>query len=299
MLKKNKMMKTIRIFGFLILVVLFAAMKGDKPAYVIYKAEGKQVKYSDMAEDALKADIVFFGEQHNSPISHWMELELTKALFAEKRSSLIIGAEMFETDNQLLLDEYLLGNIAQKNFEKEAKLWDNYQTDYKPLVEFAKENKLPFVGTNIPRRYASLVNKKGFEGLDSLTVDAKALIAPLPVKYDPELKGYKAMLEMNEGMPAGSHSNENLPKAQAIKDATMAASILKFWKPGKTFLHYNGAYHSDNYEGIVWYLKQEKPELKIMTISTVEQDTISDLKKESINLADYIICVPTDMTKTY
>jgi hypothetical protein len=79
----------------------------------------------------------------------------------------------------------------------------------------------------------------------------------------------------------------------------MANSILKYWKPGTTFLHYNGAYHSDNYEGIIWYLKQEKPELKILTISTIEQDTIDSMKAESLKLADYIICVPTEMTKTY
>jgi uncharacterized iron-regulated protein len=281
------------------LVIVFAAMKGDKPAYIVYNAEGKPAKYKDLVAEAIKADIVFFGEQHNNPISHWLELELTKDLFSEKKASLILGAEMFETDNQLVLDEYLSGEIAQKNFEKEAKLWDNYQTDYKPLVEFAKTNKLAFVATNIPRRYASLVNKKGFEGLDSLAPDAKKYIAPLPVKYDPELKGYKAMLEMMEGQPGGGHATQNLPKAQAIKDATMANSILKYWKPGSTFLHYNGAYHSDNYEGIIWYLKQEKPELKILTLSTVEQDTIDSLKDESLKLADYIFCVPSEMTKTY
>ncbi len=292
-------MKMMKRFGFLVLVILFAAMKGDKPAYIIYNAEGKDVKYRNIVEDALKSDIVFFGEQHNNPISHWLELELTKDLYAEKKGNLILGAEMFETDNQLVLNEYLSGKIAQKNFEKEAKLWDNYQTDYKPLVEFAKTNKLAFIATNIPRRYASLVNKQGFEGLDSLDAAAKNYIAPLPVKYDPELKGYKAMLEMNEGMPGGGHGTNNLPKAQAIKDATMANSILKNWQPGKTFLHYNGAYHSDNYEGIIWYLKQEKPELKILTISTIEQDTIDAMKDESLKLADFIICVPTAMTKTY
>ncbi len=281
-----------------VLFYLLTAMKGDKQAYVIYDSEGKQLKFKNVVQDALKADIVFFGEEHNNPICHWLELELTKELFEEKKAGLILGAEMFERDNQLLLNEYVTGVIAQKNFEQEAKLWNNYKTDYKPLVEFAKTNKLAFIGTDVPRRYASIVNKKGFEGLDSLSTEAKKYIAPLPVKYDPDLKGYKAMLEMGEGMPGG-HSSENLPKAQAIKDATMAYSILQNWEPGKTFLHYNGSYHSDNYEGIVWYLKQQMPDLKIMTISSVEQDTISELSKESLHVADYIICVPSDMTKTY
>jgi uncharacterized iron-regulated protein len=292
-------MKMIKKFGFLMLVVLLASMKGDKPAYIIYNAEGKQEKFNDLLDDALTADIVLFGEQHNNPVSHWLQLELTKEMFAKKKNNLLLGAEMFERDNQLIVDEYLSDVVASKNFEQEAKLWNNYKTDYKPLVEFAKTNKLPFIATNIPRRYASLVNKKGFEGLDSLSSEAKKYIAPLPVKYDPELKGYKSMLEMMEGQGGGGHATENLPKAQAIKDATMAYSILEYWKPGTTFLHYNGAYHSDNFEGIVWYLKQEKPELKILTITTVEQDTIDSLKDESLKLADYIICVPTEMTKTY
>jgi uncharacterized iron-regulated protein len=195
------------------------------------------------------------------------------------------------------LDEYLEGRCSVKNFEKEAKLWKNYKTDYKPLVDIAKDNNLDFVATNIPRRYASLVYKQGFEVLDSLSPEAKILIASLPVAYDPDLPGYKAMLEGMEGM--GSHASPNLPKAQAIKDATMAYFILENWQEGKVFIHYNGAYHSNDYEGIVWYLKQGNPDLKILTITTVEQDTISDLNDEYKNLADYILCVPANMTKTY
>jgi uncharacterized iron-regulated protein len=291
-------MKTFKNLSLVFLFFLFVAMKGDKTAYHVFDQEGKSGNYSDIIKDAVKADIIMFGELHDNSIGHWLELAITKDLYAEKQSSLILGAEMFERDNQLLLDEYISGQIVQKNFEAEAKLWPNYKNDYKPLVEFAKEKNLRFIGTNIPRRYASLVNKKGFESLDSLSNEAKKLVASLPVKYDPELKGYKSMLE-GEGMEGNAHITQNLPKAQAIKDATMAGSILENWEPGKTFVHFNGSYHSDNFEGIVWYLKQGNPDLKIMTITCIEQDTITDLKEESLHLADYIICIPSDMTKTY
>ena len=280
-----------------VLFFMLTAMKGDKPAYQLFNADGKKVKYKDLIQAASRADIVFFGELHNNPISHWFELEITKDLYEKKQGNLILGAEMFESDNQLLLDEYLAGQIKTKNFEKEAKLWNNYKTDYKPLVEFAKEKKIKFIAANVPRRYAALVNKKGFEGLDSLSNEAKKLIAPLPVNYDPEVNCYKSMIEMMGGM--GGHVTTNIPKAQAIKDATMAYFILKNRAPGKTFIHYNGAYHSDDYEGIVWWIIQEKPDLNILTITTVEQDTISSLSEESLNVADYILCVPSDMTKTY
>ncbi len=288
-------MKT-KIFLLLSVFVLTVSMKNDKPAYKLFNSEGKQVKYKTLLKDALESDVVFFGEMHNNPICHWLQLELTSDIFEKKGELLVMGAEMFETDNQLILDEYLDELIKTKNFENEAKLWPNYKTDYKPLVEFAKENNLDFIATNIPRRYAAVVHKKGFEGLDSLNQEAKVLIAPLPVKYDPELNCYKNMLKMMGGM---GHVNTNLPKAQAIKDATMAHFILENRSEGTLFVHYNGTYHSNDFEGIVWYLEQENPDLKILTIASFEQKEIDELSDEYLNIANYVLVIPENMTKTY
>jgi len=272
----------------------------DKPAYAIFKSEGKEASYKEMIKVAQKADIVFFGELHDDPIAHWLELEVTKSLFSERGNSLMLGAEMFESDNQLLLDEYLAGKYDGPKFEAEAKLWKNYKTDYKPLVEFARKNKLPFIATNVPRRYASIVSKGGFASLDSLSPEAKKLIAPLPIIYDPEVKCYKDMLSMGGmGPGAPSHGGENLPKAQAVKDATMAYFILSSWSKGKEFIHYNGSYHSRNFEGIIWYLLKANPDLKIVTIEAVQQDQTDSLDKENKNVASYIIAIPSSMTRTY
>ncbi len=267
-----------------------------KPAYLLFDGQGVEVDYGEMLERASHADIVLFGELHNNPITHWLQFELTSDLFDIKGQQLTLGAEMFEADNQLILNEYLAGTITERNFTAEAKLWNNYQTDYRPLVEFAREHGLRFVATNIPRRYASLVHREGFEALEELSDKAISYIAPLPILYDPELPAYKAMMEMT-GMPA--HVNENFPKAQAIKDATMAHFIYNNLPGGGTFLHFHGAYHSNNYEGIFWYLRQLSNRATIMTISTVEQDDPSALSEDHLGLADFIIVVPATMTKTY
>ncbi|MCF8233467.1 MAG: ChaN family lipoprotein [Bacteroidales bacterium] len=287
----------IKTILFSILIFSTFAFSPNKQAYQLFKANGKKAKYKQLIRDARKADIVFFGELHNNPIGHWMQLEISKSLFEEKGTDLIMGAEMFESDNQLLIDEYLNGLITEKSFEKEARLWPNYKTDYKPLLEFAHENQLDFIATNIPRRYASVVHKNGFKGLEDLSLQAKSYIAPLPVVYDSTLPGYKAMLEMMGGM--GGHVNTNLPKAQAIKDATMAHFILEHFEKGKLFIHFNGAYHSKNFEGIVWYLKEAHPQLNILTISSEEQKELDKLKEEYEETADYILVIPEDMTKTY
>ena len=99
------------ILGMLVTINVTAQ---DKPAYKIFTGEGRKTDYSDMVKVAMKADVVFFGELHDNPISHWLELELTKGLFADKGKNLVLAAEMFETDNQLIIDEYFAGLFQGK-----------------------------------------------------------------------------------------------------------------------------------------------------------------------------------------
>ncbi|MCB0598585.1 MAG: ChaN family lipoprotein [Lewinellaceae bacterium] len=287
-----------RLF-FLLSISLFIQplMAQDKPAYQLFNKDGKNIKYKKLLAAAEQADIIFFGELHNNPIAHWLQLELARDLHEEKREGLLLGAEMFEADNQILIDEYFAGTIDTKAFEEEARLWNNYKTDYKPLLELARENGLRFIATNIPRRYANLTYRKGFEGLDSLSVEAKTYIAPLPIHFDIDLPGYKNIMEMMAGH--GDENSENFPKAQAAKDATMAHFISRNWEPGKTFLHFNGSYHSDGFEGIIWHLRQYEPGVSMLSITTVEQASLEQLEDENNGKADFILVVDEDMTKSY
>ncbi len=277
--------------AFLVLFTLqLSAQKIE--AYQLYNKKGRKVSFKRLVKSVKKKDIILFGELHDNPIAHWIQLKLAKELNQE--NDLVLGAEMLEADNQEALNDYLNDEINQKALDSLARLWVNHKTDYKPLVDFAKEKQLKFVATNIPRRYASQVYKKGFEILDSLPKQEKNWIAPLPIDYDPELPGYKKMLTMMK-----DHKNPNFPKAQAIKDATMAYFIMKNRREDQQFLHFNGAYHSNNFEGIYWYLQNENKELKIATISTVLQEDVSKLEKEYKEQADFILVVDKEMTRTY
>ena len=281
----------------LFIVVLMAfslmAMKSDKRAFQLFDSNGKTVAYNDVLKAISKADIVFFGELHNNAISHWMEYELAKDLIAKKGDKVVLGAEMYEADGQLLIDEYLSGLVKYKYFKGQARLWPNDPTDYKPLLQLSFDNKIPFIATNVPRRYASAVNKGGFEILEKFSDEAKQYFAPLPITYDGNIACYKSMQEM-----MGAHG-ANIAKAQGLKDATMAYFIMENWKKGQTFLHFNGSYHSDNYEGIVWHLKQKYPKLNIVTITTVEQAKLDSIDKDTKKQADFILVVDEDVTKTY
>ena len=350
-------MKKLIILLILIPFMIQNSAADELRAFKIYNSDGDEVSFEEMAEESGDADIIFFGELHNNTISHWLQLQITKAIYDEYKEKLIIGAEMFESDDQVKVDEYFSDVITQSSFEKEARLWPNYKTDYKPILEYAKRNQLKFVATNIPRRYASLVSKRGIDKLDELSPEAKKFIPPLPVEMDLELPGYKKMEEMfggNHGLMGKSSKMktndnkkeekpripkknkmaitpdpekaisletnqekgpmekkmtpqkkvrnqviENLKAAQAIKDATMAHFILENYKSGDKFLHLNGSFHSNNHEGICWFVKKDRPDLKIITINTESVKDIDEITDEQKKSADFIILVPYDMTTTY
>ncbi len=279
------------------LIIVHCSLISDRPAYQLYDQSGKTISYQKLLKQAAEADVVLFGELHNNPICHWLQLQLTKDLYTLKKEQLVLAAEMFETDNQAALTGYVTGQLTGEEFAKQARLWPNYDTDYKPVVDFARDRKIPFIAANVPRRYASLVARQGLAALD--TVANKTLLSPLPLTVDLTLPGYAAMLDMMGGNHGGGGEAANFARAQALKDATMAHNIGRNWSAQKLVLHLNGDYHSKNFEGISWYLKQERPDLKVFTISSVELDNVSALPKENRNLANVILAIPADMTKTY
>ncbi|MCX2739671.1 ChaN family lipoprotein [Pontibacter sp. M82] len=290
-----------KLLTFLLIAITTVAMaqKNDKPAYRLFTAEGKSINYGKMLKELQEAEVILFGEQHNDPIAHWLQLEVARDLHRENPQKFALGAEMFEADVQLVLNEYLAGQAPEKNFEQEARPWPNYATDYRPVVRFAKEQQIPFIATNVPRRYAAMVSGGGLAALEGVSAEGKRYIAPLPVTVDMELPGYKSMMSMFGNSTHRNTKSINIVQAQALKDATMAHFILGQVGQGRQVLHLNGAYHSDNFEGIGWYLKQLRPQVKTRTITTVLQADLEDLSEENKCKADFILVVPESMTRTY
>lgn len=291
----EKMKKTIALAACCLAVTLVYAQ--EKKAYAVFDAAGQKTDYGQMLRTLGEKDVVFLGEIHNCPIAHWIEYEIVKDLYTLHGAELLIGAEMFERDDQLVLDEYLGGVISAERFDKEAKLWPNYKTDYRPIVEFAKAKGIPFVATNIPRRYANMVSRGGFEVLDGLTDEAKQYIAPLPFDYVPNesVDRYFGAMAM-PGMKAEQAGN--LSKAQAVKDATMAWSIAQ--RIGtRRLVHLNGSFHSTGHAGILTYLDRYHPGLDAATVEVVRQENFDKLNESARGNADFYICVPKAMTTTF
>lgn len=287
------MIKNLLIF--LLFSFVTTNLVAQTESFKIFNSDGNEAKFESIVQIAGQHEVTFFGELHNNSLAHWLQLQMLKQLH-ENAKDVILAGEFFERDDQLNIEEWFAGKMTDKTFETESKLWNNYMTDYKPLMLYAKKNSIPFIGSNIPRKYASLVSRQGIAALYSLTEEAKKYIAPLPIEVDKSLPGYVAMKDMMHG---SGMNTDFMVEAQAVKDATMAFSLFDHLGQGKNILHINGSYHSNNYEGILWYLKKHNPKTRIMTINTVEQENIHTLEEKTKGTADFIIVLPSDSPKSY
>lgn len=271
-------------------------------AYTIYNIHGNKVSFKEMLSSLKNAQVCLFGENHNDPISHWIELKLLQELYHEKETNIIFGGEMWETDQQNVMDECVKNKLYDIQLLSKSSLqWPNFSTDYRPLVEFCRDHDIPFVCTNVPRRYATMVSIEGDSVLNLLSQTALSYLPPLPIKFNFAEKSYKECADVaKRGAMASIRkgSVENLVKAQALKDATMAYNINKNYKKNSLFYHINGELHSANHSGIAYYLHLINPELNIKTISVLSLPSTATLTAEE-RRADFVIVVPEDMTKEY
>ena len=283
-----------------------ASMHGrNDDANGVVFSNGQKVSFDQMIASLAAADVVFVGEQHDHKLGHELELEILKGVFA-KNPSVALSLEMFERDVQGVVDEYLKDQINESNFLAASRPWPRYKTDYAPMVEFCKANKLPVIAANAPRRYVNMVTRKGQESLLDLPKDARSNLAKLP--YNTQVPdGYNRALDEvfgNHGAggspaPAGMQmpSPERMKLSQMLWDATMADSIVKgrARTHARTVIQMNGAMHSDNGYGIVDRLHRAAPRLKVVTVSIKTDASYPNVTAEQYKgVADYVVVTPPD-----
>ena len=155
-------MRFLRSASLLVLFSASPASRCGRPARLppVHRRRPARRLRPDAAELA-QADVVLFGEQHNDALAHWLELQVAKDLLKLKKpGQLVLGMEMFERDVQPLVAQYAAGTLADTAFERQARPWPNYATDYRPLLQFARENHVPVIGTNAPRPFAQAVAQR-------------------------------------------------------------------------------------------------------------------------------------------
>ena len=271
--------------------------------YRIFDATGNPANISQIIENAGKSDVVFLGENHDDAVAHYLQAEIFKKSHESNagKRNVVLSLEMFERDVQIVLDEYLKDLITEKKFLDDSRPWNNYKTDYRPLVEYAKQNKLPVIAANAPRRYINMVSRGGRETLEKLSPEARRWLSPLPYPQASEEYAKKFTALMG-GMGAANHGVSKILESQALWDATMAFSISASLKTQKNALvvHLNGNFHTENRLGTAEQFLKLNPKSKILVITMRYEDDFTKFDKvKHENLGDFIILTDAKTPRSY
>lgn len=273
----------------LLLLMLFLTLTNvsyaNNSSYQLYQTDGKRLTVGEVAQQAARYDVVVFGEYHDNAVLHQLEYELLQNLVAAK-PQVAVSLEMFERDTQPLVDAYLAKTISEAEFLAGARPWPNYQSDYRPLVELAKQQSLPVLAANIPRPIAADYAKTG--SLAELTAEQQSYLPrihrPDPGRYQQKFFGY--MSGQDGRMRLSPDKIMNYYQAQCLKDDAMAESIADHLtsKPQQLVIHYQGDFHSRERLGVVEKLQLLQPNLKILVIAPVY---VSDFNQPMSNLTEH------------
>jgi uncharacterized iron-regulated protein len=302
-----------------------ATDKITKKNYRIYSVRsGREVSLNEIVRDMRNYDVLFFGEEHNDSVTHFLEHRMLELLYDQYGNDVVLSMEMFERDVQPVMDEYLQGFIREKHFMKDARVWGNYR-DYKPMVEFAKEKGLDVICANAAARYTNIAGRNGQKALAKLPYESKRFFAPLP--YDTAQGAYYKKLtalpehgpgtttDVPKGKAKGKKEKEapkmdmaammgnfNLVMAQSLWDATMAYSIAHYRRNhrGKKIMQVNGKFHSDEGFAVVSQLDKYSPGTRKLIISTSSDEHFPRIKwSQYQEMGDYIIITDPKVPKTY
>lgn len=276
------------------------------PSYVPHRVvETRARQFRDfemMAADLARADVVFFGEQHDDPATHAMQLALLEAI-ARRRDNVVLSLAMFERDVEDVLRTYLAGWMTEEEFLALSRPWPRYASDYRGLVELARNQGWRVVAANIPRPMASAVGRAGLGYLDTIPALARGWASrefACPESNDEYFRRFTATMQgfgTSHGGPADPAAAQaalvRIYQAQCIKDETMAESIAAAWQPGTLVIHMNGAFHSDFHLGTVNRTRDRLPRgtrIRVITGMPVTDLDAVDRRAER-RRADWLVYV--------
>lgn len=272
-------------------------------AFRIYTAQGNAATFERIIEAAGKSDVVFLGENHDDATAHYLQTEIFRKAFetyAAKRK-IALSTEMFERDVQTVVDEYLKDLITEKKFLDDSRPWNNYKTDYRPLIEFAKLHNLPVIAANAPRRYVNMVSRNGRESLNQLSPEAKKWLAPLPYAA-PSAEYSKKFNALMGNMKVETNAPSKILESQTLWDTTMAFSIFEHLKKERSALiiHLNGSFHTENRLGTAEQLLKFNPNAKITVVTMrYEADFTKFDQAKHGNLGDFVILTDAKVPRSF
>ncbi|MBT0081671.1 ChaN family lipoprotein [Vibrio alginolyticus] len=240
--------------------------------YQLYTPSGEHIALSKLPIELQQADVILIGEWHTHAGVHRFQTDMLKQLTSYDRS-LALSMEQFTRDKQPVVDAYLRGEIGEQYLMKQANSWPNYESDYRPLVEFAKQKNLPVIAANAPKSIVRCIGRQGLDYINKLDDDQRMFIAQAINTGSSPYKE-KFMASMHHGKP---EQTEKQFAAQVTWDETMAESIVSYLddNPGAQIVHVAGKFHTEQGLGTAASILSRNPSLKVVVISPTD-NVLSD-----------------------
>ncbi len=195
----------------------------------IIHLETKKVITFDRLIDQLESrELIFIGEVHDNPDHHLIQVQILQALM-DRHGPFTVAMELFQEQQQALIDSYLEGNSTEETFLKQVKWNSQWGFDYhfyRPLILLAKERGVRILAINAP---TSIVRKVARHGLQSLKPAERARLAG---NIDLNNEGHKAYLREAYKRHAhlGLQDFDYFYQAQCVWEDTMAENIAEYLK---------------------------------------------------------------------
>ena len=230
----------------LMLLCCFAVpVRADAGGAIMRMSDRQPVSFAQMVADAQISDVTMVAETHDNKKHHALQLEIIRSFHA-KKITLAIGLEMFQTDYQKQLDDWVEGKLPELHFKEiYARNWSYDWSLYRELFLFARDNHIPLIALNVPKTLIFKVAKKGFE---SLTPEERRNL-PLGITCDinrPQTEFLKKTFEGVFGHEAKGQQFTYFCEAQAVRNSGMAMIIANNQKkhPGRRLIAIAGTWHA-------------------------------------------------------
>jgi uncharacterized iron-regulated protein len=183
---------------------------------------------NDVIEAISSKKIIYIGEMHDSFAHHAVQLDIISGLY-EKDNRIAIGMEMFQRPFQDVLDRYIAGEIDEGEFLRKSEYFKRWGYDYnlyKPIIEFARTEKIPVIALNMERE---IIDKVSSSGMESLSSEERSKIpSGMDFSNDRYRERLQEIFKLHRGRTKKSFSN--FFQSQIMWDETMAESIDRFMK---------------------------------------------------------------------
>jgi len=220
------MVKKFLLISFFICLTFDSCSGKELEWYTVLRiSDGKKVTFEQMIDDIINSDIIIVGELHDVKEHHQFQLKVIKSIY-EKEKNIAIAMEMFRADSQDSLDKWVSGNMALDDFIKVY--YDNWRTGwplYADILIFARDNKIPLIGLNVPPEITRKVAQKGFASLTK--EDLKKL--PKGVSCDIS-ETYMNFIRKTHSFHSSGKEFIYFCEAQMLWDRAMAINTINYKK---------------------------------------------------------------------